>query len=60
MRSYACGEIYEQAGPSGPSLEGLRNDLTGIWDFVWHHDLDKDYRMAVEFLVDNHTFDGGA
>lgn len=57
VRSYACGEIYEHAGPSGGSLEGLRHDLTGIWEFVWHHDLDEDYRAAVRFLVDKRAFD---
>ncbi|KAF8515185.1 FAD/NAD(P)-binding domain-containing protein [Gautieria morchelliformis] len=55
--SYVAGEIYEYAGPSGPSLEGLRKDLTGIFDSVWHRDLDEDCRTAVKFLIDRQVFD---
>jgi salicylate hydroxylase len=58
MGSHVAGEIYEYAGPSGPSLEGLRKDLTGISESVWHRDLDEDLRTAVKFLVDRQAFDG--
>ncbi|KAF8530028.1 hypothetical protein BU17DRAFT_78550 [Hysterangium stoloniferum] len=48
--SYAAGEVYEYAGPSGGSIEGIRSDLTDQWDFVWHHDLDHDFEMAVQMV----------
>jgi salicylate hydroxylase len=54
--SSATGEIYELAGPSGPTLEGARKDLEGIWEFVWRHDLDEDFRTSVKFLEEKQAF----
>lgn len=54
--SYAAGEIYEFAGPSGPTVGGVRKDLEGIWEFVWRHDLDEDIRTAIKFLEDKQAF----
>ncbi|KAF8530029.1 hypothetical protein BU17DRAFT_78551 [Hysterangium stoloniferum] len=50
--SYTAGEVYEQAGPSGDSIEAIRTDLIDQWDFVWHHDLDHDFEMAVQMAFD--------
>ena len=54
--AYASGEIYEQAGPSGPSLEGMRRDLVNNWKFVWHHDLEEEFRSALKVLEDKQVF----
>ncbi|KIJ31478.1 hypothetical protein M422DRAFT_266856 [Sphaerobolus stellatus SS14] len=48
--SYVAGEVYELAGPSGPNLHEVRNDLTNKYDFVWHHDLNQDVRTAFSIL----------
>jgi len=48
--SYAAGEIYELAGPSGGTLEDVKNDLVGLWNFVWHHDLEEDVRQAIHLV----------
>ncbi|KAI0784966.1 hypothetical protein C8Q75DRAFT_723504 [Abortiporus biennis] len=54
--SVAAGNSYEGHGKSGYSIEGVRKDLTGIWDGVWHHDLNQDVRAAVNYLEQNGAF----
>ncbi len=45
-----AGDVYEGCGPHGYSFEGLRQDLTGIWDYVWGHGVEDDVRDAVRRL----------
>jgi len=49
------GDIYEMRGPSGGTMDGLRKDLPGIWDF-WYHDLHGDYVKAVRWLQEKQVF----
>ena len=28
----------------------LEGDLVGIWDELWHHDVERDFEKAVEYL----------
>ena len=55
-RTVMTCEIYEGRGPSGFSSEGLTKDLTGNWDYVWHHDLDGDIKAAVLRLQNDGIF----
>ncbi|KAF8590394.1 FAD/NAD(P)-binding domain-containing protein [Ramaria rubella] len=54
--SYAAGEVYERVDCS---FEKIRQDLAGIWEFVWHHDLDDDFRAAVAYLEERQVFKAG-
>ncbi|KAJ3489228.1 hypothetical protein NLI96_g2278 [Meripilus lineatus] len=54
--SLAAGNCYEGHGKHGFTTEGVRNDLTGQWDHVWHHDIVKDIQTAVEYLREIGTF----
>ena len=44
------GNTYQSRGPAGPSPEGVKKDLDGVWDFVWHHPLHADHDEAVSNL----------
>lgn len=48
--SLAAGNCYEGHGTHGFTIEGVRSDLTGQWDPVWHHDLLEDIQRAVDHL----------
>ncbi|KAF8585330.1 FAD/NAD(P)-binding domain-containing protein [Ramaria rubella] len=52
--SCAAGELYERIDCA---LEDMCRDLTGIWDFVWHHDLDEDFRAATRYLKERLVFE---
>lgn len=54
--STKSGDIYEGFGPSGNSIEGLRKDLYGAWDKVWHYDVMKDAEAAVASLAETGVF----
>ncbi|THH10192.1 hypothetical protein EW145_g1488 [Phellinidium pouzarii] len=59
--STKVGDIYEGYGPSELSTgeltpEGLRADVEGIWDDIWHHDLEADIEAAIALLVDAGAF----
>ncbi|KLO12589.1 FAD/NAD(P)-binding domain-containing protein [Schizopora paradoxa] len=49
------GDIYEMRGQSGGTMEGMRKDLPGIWDF-WYHDLEEDYNKAIQWLQEKQVF----
>ena len=51
--STRTGEIYDGLGPSGPTAKGLRKDLHGFRDVVWHHNLQADVDHAIEWLLRN-------
>ena len=44
------GHTYQSRGEHGPSHEGIRKDMQGIWDFVWHHPLHADRDQAIARL----------
>jgi len=48
--STQAGEIWEGRGESGPSFSGRCFDTTGIWDWVWNENLDKQVSDALELL----------
>lgn len=54
--STKSGDIYEGYGPSGYSKEGLIEDISGIWDKTWHHDLQADIDEAIKWLQDEGVF----
>ncbi|KAI0318092.1 FAD/NAD-P-binding domain-containing protein [Amylostereum chailletii] len=49
--SKAAGDLYEGHGPSGPQDEGRLADLQGLWEKVWHHDLDKEMDDCIHMLT---------
>ncbi|KAJ3488182.1 hypothetical protein NLI96_g3021 [Meripilus lineatus] len=51
-----AGDIYEGFGRQGFTPDGLRQDLSGLWDFVWNHDIVKDIQTAGEYLRELGTF----
>ncbi|KAI0060928.1 FAD/NAD-P-binding domain-containing protein [Artomyces pyxidatus] len=51
-----AGEVYDGLGPSGPSTEGRRADLDLVFDAAWHHDMEADVRMSVDWLTDQRVF----
>ncbi|KAI0060946.1 FAD/NAD-P-binding domain-containing protein [Artomyces pyxidatus] len=51
-----AGEVYDGLGPSGSSSEGRRADLDLIFDAAWHHDMEADVRMSVDWLTDQRVF----
>ncbi|KAA1468748.1 FAD/NAD-P-binding domain-containing protein [Dentipellis sp. KUC8613] len=56
LRSKACGDIYEGHGESGPSSHGRKTDLHYLWEEVWHHDLDADIQVGLDWLRDQGVF----
>lgn len=53
--SARTGDIYEMRGPSGGTIDGIRKDLPGIWDF-WYYDLHEDFMKAVQLLQEKRVF----
>lgn len=50
------GDVYEQFGPSGGTIEGLKKDLPGCWEPIWHHDLHADIDKAIDWLQEKGAF----
>ncbi|EED78110.1 predicted protein [Postia placenta Mad-698-R] len=48
--SVKAGEIYDGYGEHGLSPQGIQEDLGGMWDRVWHHDVEDDVKSAVSWL----------
>lgn len=48
--SVRAARIYEGYGDHGSTDEGRREDLTGLWNFVWHHGIADNFDAAVESL----------
>lgn len=57
--SIRAGRIYEGFGESGPSAEGIKKDIEGMYEKVWHHDLEGDVKEAVKGLRAEGAFSGG-
>jgi salicylate hydroxylase len=49
-------DIYEGSGEIGFTAEEMREHLTGMWDPIWHHDLEADIDKAVGWLRENGSF----
>lgn len=54
--SVYAGSIFEGYGKSQPFPEGLREDLPGLWDFIWYHGLEDDLHAAEQILEDAGVF----
>ncbi|PIL35070.1 hypothetical protein GSI_02858 [Ganoderma sinense ZZ0214-1] len=48
--SHKAGEVFDHQGPHGTTPAGLLEDLQGLWDPVWRHDLDAEFAAAVALL----------
>jgi len=56
--SLAAGNSYEGYGKNGYSVEGVKKDLEGIWDYVWYYDLGKDVGRGERLLERIGVFSG--
>ncbi|KAI5122976.1 hypothetical protein M0805_006855 [Coniferiporia weirii] len=58
--STKSGNIYDGFGPSGPTSEGMQADVKayvkGMWEEVWHHDIQADVDGATGELVAKGVF----
>jgi salicylate hydroxylase len=54
--SIIAGDIYDWYGKSEFTVEEMRERLSGIWDPIWHHDLEADIAKAVQSLKENGSF----
>ena len=45
--SVAAGKVYEARGIHGFSSDGVTRDLTGIFNPLWHHDLEGDIQRGL-------------
>ena len=55
-KSLWTGEVYECRGKLGISPEGITKELQGVYDFVWHHDLQVDIEAGIHRLKDRGVF----
>ncbi|KAI0363144.1 FAD/NAD(P)-binding domain-containing protein [Pilatotrama ljubarskyi] len=55
-RSHLAGSIYDGHGPHGMDWENVGQDLEGLFESVWHHDLDGDYETALASLRSRGAF----
>lgn len=54
--SREAGKIFDGNGKSGPTVEGMRKDLPGMWDLVWDYEFDDDEQRAVTMLQERGVF----
>ncbi|TCD68113.1 hypothetical protein EIP91_011566 [Steccherinum ochraceum] len=55
-RSLRAGQVVEALGPSGFTKEGVQKDLTGIFDLLWHHELEEDVKEGLRRVAQLHSF----
>lgn len=55
-RSTEMGNIYDNYGENGYSAQELGEHIAGMWEDVWHHDLDQELTEAAEWLKKNGVF----
>ncbi|RDX51872.1 FAD/NAD(P)-binding domain-containing protein [Lentinus brumalis] len=55
-----AGRVYDMHGPSEPTAEGIRKDLTDMYHPVWHHDMEADVERAIASLRDSGAFTGSS
>ena len=44
------GDIISGFGPNHYSAEDMRQHLVGMWEPVWHHDLEAEVTEAIEAI----------
>ena len=54
--NYEAGKVYDKWGKSGPSTEGLRQDLAGMWSFMDGYSFEKEVERAVSVLQERGVF----
>ncbi|KAF9486322.1 salicylate hydroxylase [Pholiota conissans] len=47
QRSIDMGNIYDNYGPGGYTVQGMRERLRGMWEPVWNHDLEAQVTTAI-------------
>lgn len=47
QRSIDMGNIYDNYGPGGFSAEEMAQRLRGMYEPVWHHDLEAQVSAAI-------------
>lgn len=45
--SQTTGDVYEMRGPGGGTIPQIREQLTDMYHFIWHHDLKGEVDSAV-------------
>ena len=55
--SWKMGRLFDGYGKTQPSPEGIREDIPGLWDFVWGHGLEDDLHEAERILEARGVFD---
>jgi len=50
-RSKRMGEIYERFGDEFYTVEDMQHHLPGMWEAVWHHDLEAEVEMAIKSML---------
>ncbi|KAJ7597382.1 hypothetical protein C8J56DRAFT_851542 [Mycena floridula] len=50
-KSLVAGETYESYGPEKYDIDTMQNRLSGIWDDIWHHDLNIEVEEALKQSV---------
>jgi len=55
-RSEYAGDVIENRGLLNGSAAGITQDLTGIWDPIWYHDLSTDVEDGVRRLQEMGAF----
>ncbi|OCH96306.1 FAD/NAD(P)-binding domain-containing protein [Obba rivulosa] len=54
--SEAAGKNYAGCGKHGLTPEGVQADIDGQWSPVWHHDMNDDLKIGVQWLKDSGVF----
>jgi salicylate hydroxylase len=47
QRSIDMGNVYDNFGSGGHSIQGMREHLRGMWEPVWNHDLETQVMAAI-------------
>jgi salicylate hydroxylase len=55
--SFRAGVIYENFGKAGYATGAdIEGHLAGIWEPIWHHNLDEDVAAAIASLQEQGSF----
>ena len=54
--NYEAGKVYDKWGKSGPSTEGMRQDLANLWGFMKDYNFDKEVERALAILSERRVF----
>lgn len=50
-RSKRMGEIYERFGANLYTAKDMQYHLSGMWEAVWHHDLEAEAETAIKSML---------